>query len=155
MAKNDSNETARVEAQRELFMEEAMHSPVPHVFHDSSAHGDASLRRLVRDGGMCAYGRYWLLVELLTGSPAHAYEVKDEFGWEMLAQDMSRLEPMGVDECKSFIGELYGYDLISRDHYDELGQVLITRVMRDVQRYAEGTAKKKLGAWKRHYAAGS
>ena len=153
MATNDK-EAARTEAQRELFMHEAMHSPVPHVFHDSSAHRDAALRRLVRDGGMSAYGKYWLLVELLTGSQAHYYDVNDEFGWEMLAQDMSRLEPMGVDECKAFVDELYRYELISRDHFDELNRVLITRVMRDVERYAEGTAKKKLGAWKRHNSAG-
>ena len=152
MATTDNN-AAQVEAQRELFMDEAMRSSVPHVFHDSSAHRDAALRRLVRDGGMAAYGRYWLLVELLTSSPAHSYDVSDEFGWEMLAQDMSRLEPMGVDECTAFVGDLYRYDLISRDHYDELSKLLITRVMRDVQRYAEGTAKKKLGAWKRHYAS--
>lgn len=152
MATTDNN-AAQVEAQRELFMDEAMRSSVPHVFHDSSAHRDASLRRLVRDGGMAAYGRYWLLVELLTSSPAHRYDVSDEFGWEMLAQDMSRLEPMTVDECKTFVGDLYRYDLLSREHYDELSELLITRVLRDVQRYAEGTAKKKLGAWKRHYAS--
>ncbi len=155
MATTDNN-AAQVEAQRELFMDEAMRSSVPHVFHDSSAHRDASLRRLVRDGGMASYGRYWLLVELLTSSPAHRYDLSDEFGWEMLAQDMSRLEPMDVDECKAFVGQLYHYDLISREHYDELSELLITRVLRDVQRYAEGTAKKKLGAWKRHNAtAGS
>ena len=155
MATTDNN-AAQVEAQRELFMDEAMRSSVPHVFHDSSAHRDASLRRLVRDGGMAVYGRYWLLVELLTSSPAHRYDVSDEFGWEMLAQDMSRLEPMNVDECKAFVGDLYRYDLLSREHYDELSELLITRVLRDVQRYAEGTVKKKLGAWKRHYGtAGS
>lgn len=152
MATTDNN-AAQVEAQRELFMDEAMRSSVPHVFHDSSAHRDAALRRLVRDGGMAAYGRYWLLVELLTSSPAHRYDVSDEFGWEMLAQDMSRLEPMTVDECKAFIGQLYHYDLISRDHYDELSQLLITRVIRDIQKYADNVARKKLGAWKRHNAA--
>lgn len=152
MATTDNN-AAQVEAQRELFMDEAMRSSVPHVFHDSSAHRDASLRRLVRDGGMAAYGRYWLLVELLTSSPAHRYDVSDEFGWEMLAQDMSRLEPMNVDECKAFVGQLYHYDLISRDHYDELSQLLITRVIRDIQNYADSVARKKLGAWKRHNAA--
>lgn len=152
MATTDNN-AAQIEAQRELFMDEAMRSSVPHVFHDSSAHRDAALRRLVRDGGMAAYGRYWLLVELLTSSPAHRYDVSDEFGWEMLAQDMSRLEPMTVDECKAFIGQLYHYDLISRDHYDELSQLLITRVIRDIQNYADNVARKKLGAWKRHNAA--
>lgn len=155
MATTDNN-AAQVEAQRELFMDEAMRSSVPHVFHDSSAHRDASLRRLVREGGMAAYGRYWLLIELLTSSPAHRYDVSDEFGWEMLAQDMSRLEPMTVDECKAFVGQLYHYDLISRDHYDELSQLLITRVIRDIQNYADSVARKKLGAWKRHNAtAGS
>ena len=143
----------RLEAQRELFVAEAMRASVPHLFHDSAAHRDASLRRLVRDGGMAAYGRYWLLVELLTGSPEHRYDLSDDVGWELLAQDMGRLEPMGVDECKAFVGDLYRYDLISREHYDELSELLITRVVRDVQRYAEGTAKKKLGAWKRHYGS--
>ena len=156
MAAGDEHKAAIVEAQREQFIEEAMRSSVPHVFHDSSAHRDAALRRLVRSRGMQAYGSYWLLVELLTSSPAHAYDVGDDVAWEMLAQDMSALEPMGVDECKAFVAELYALDLISREHFDELRRVSITRVLRDVRRYAEGTAKKKLGAWARHnnYAGG-
>lgn len=141
---------AQAAAQRELFMDEAMHSPVPHVMHDSCAHRDAGLRRLVRDGGMADYGRYWLLVELLTGLPAHQYEVADDVGWEMLAHDLSRMEFVGTDECKVFVERLAALDLIDRESFDELRVVLITRVLKDVQRYAEGTAKKKLGAWMRN-----
>lgn len=150
MATTDTDNAARFDAQRELFMAEAMKKSVPHVFHDSSAHRDASLRRLVKGHGMQAYGSYWLLVELLTSSPAHAYDVSDEIGWEMLAQDMSALAPMSTDECQDFVGSLYALDLISRDHYDELKQVTIPRVLRDVRRYAEGTTKKQLAAWARH-----
>ena len=143
---------AQAAAQRELFMDEAMHSSVPHVFHDSCAHRDAGLRRLVRDGGMAAYGRYWLLVELLTGLPSHQYEVTDEVGWELLARDMSALDPTGVDECKEFVLRLLALGLVDKDAYGE-GIVSIARVWKDVFKYAEGTAKKKLGAWKRHYGS--
>ena len=97
---------------------------------------------------MAFYGQYWLLVELLTGSADHAYDVSDEEGWRMLAYDMSLMSPMCVETCKAFVAELYDAKLISREHFDELKQVAILRVLRDVRTYAEGTAKKKLGAWK-------
>ena len=139
-----------IDAQRDLFLYEAMHSPVPHVLHDSCAHRDSALRRLVRDGGMEAYGRYWLLVELLTGLPEHQYEVADEVGWEMFAADMSRLEATSPDECKTFVGRLAELGLIDREAYDEVHVVAIRRVLRDVEKYAQGTAKRKLGAWMRH-----
>ena len=135
-------------AMREVFLAEAMHAPVPKVMHDSCAHMDAMLRRLTRKNGMAFYGQYWLLVELLTGSADHAYDVSDEEGWQMLAYDMSLMSPMCVETCKAFVAELYDAKLISREHYDELKQVAILRVLRDVRTYAEGTAKKKLGAWK-------
>ena len=152
MAASETDNAARYEDMRTLFVHEAVNKSVPFIFHDSYAHRDNGLRRLVRDEGMIAYGRYWLLVELLTGLPAHQYEVADDIGWEMLALDMSALEPMSAEECRAFVGKLASHDLVSAEALGEC-IVMIPRVTRDIQNYAEDIARKKLGAWKRHYGS--
>lgn len=132
----------------EGFLEDALGEPVKYVKHDSNAHEDPALFRMVAKYGMESYGQYWLLVELLTSRRGHYYDVADEFGWLALSRDMSRLQPLDVDGCKEFVGRLYELGLISREQFDELGRVAISRVLRDALTYAEGVASKKLGAWK-------
>ena len=89
-----------------------------------------------------------LLVELLTGRKHHYYDVSDSAGWRRLARDMSCICDMSVDECKSFIADLYGAGLINREQYDELHRVTITRILADAKTYAEAVAMKQLAAWK-------
>lgn len=50
--------------------------------HDCNAHDDLKIRKLLRNYGECAYGAYWLIVELLyqQGGSASYEEVSDTFG---------------------------------------------------------------------------
>ena len=130
------------------FLEEAQREPIKYIKHDNGAHDDDALYELVNRHGMAYYGWYWLLVELLAGRKNHYYNVGSEVGWRRLVRDMSCMCDMSVDECKAFVADLYGADLISREQYDELHRVAIMRLLRDARSYAEDVAGKKLGAWK-------
>lgn len=132
----------------EEFLERAISDPIKFIKHDTRAHDDEALYRLANRRGMEAYGWYWLLVELLTMRKHHYYDVSDELGWRRLSRDMSCICDMGVDECKSFITDLYEADLISRGQLDDLHRVSITRILVDAKTYAETVASKQLGAWK-------
>lgn len=150
MATRDIEDAEKLAAQEAYleFLERAMADPVKFIKHDARAHDDEALYRLANRHGMAMYGWYWLLVELLTGRRHHYYDVSDEAGWRRLARDMSCMCDMTTDECRSFIADLYGADLINREQYDELHRVAITRIMVDAKAYAETVASKQLGAWK-------
>ena len=130
------------------FLEEAQGEPIKYLRHDNRSHDDEALYRLVNKHGMSWYGWYWLLAELLAARKNHSYDVSDDAGWRRLARDMSCLCDMSIDECREFIAELYAYDLIHREQYDEMHQIVITRIRRDATSYAEDVAGKRLGAWK-------
>lgn len=140
-------EQVDIDAKRAEFIAQASKAQIPHFMHASLAHQSAALRRLVRKHGMAAYGRYWLLVELLMSSPEHSYDVSDSIGWEMLADDLGRLERIDPADACEFIEELAALGLISREHLDECSKVVSLDVLADVEKYAYATAKKKLGAW--------
>lgn len=147
MAGEDAEKLAAQDA-FDRFLEEAESDPIRFIKHDTRAHDDEALYRLANRQGMALYGWYWLLVELLTGRKHHYYDVSDNAGWRRLARDMSCICDMSVDECRSFIADLYGADLINRAQYDELHRVTITRILTDARTYAESVASKKIGAWK-------
>lgn len=146
-ARDDAEKLAAQDAY-ERFLEEAESDPIRFIKHDTRAHDDEALYRLANRHGMALYGWYWLLVELLTGRKHHYYDVSDDAGWRRLARDMSCICDMSVDECKSFIADLYGAGLVNREQYDELHRVSITRILVDARTYAESVAGKKIGAWK-------
>ena len=146
-ATEDAERQAAQEAYNE-FLERAMTDPVKFVKHDARAHDDEALYRLANTYGMEYYGWYWLLVELLTGRKHHYYDVSDKAGWRRLANDMSCICDMSVDDCQVFITRLGKYQLINNDMLHELQRVSITRVLVDAKSYAETVASKQLGAWK-------
>ena len=146
-AQEDAEKLAAQDAYDE-FLERAMSDPIKFIKHDTRSHDDEALYRLTNMRGMELYGWYWLLVELLTGRKHHYYDVSDSAGWRRLARDMSCICDMSVDECKSFIADLYGAGLINREQYDELHRVTITRILADAKTYAEAVAMKQLAAWK-------
>lgn len=147
MHEEDAEKLAAQEAYDE-FLERAMSDPIKFIKHDARAHDDEALYRLANRHGMEVYGWYWLLVELLTGRKHHYYDVSDNAGWRRLSRDMSCICDMSIEECKSFIADLYGAGLINREQYDELHKVTITRILVDAKAYAETVASKQLGAWK-------
>lgn len=130
------------------FLERAKSDPIKYIKHDVRAHDDEALYRLTYEHGMAYYGLYWLLVELLTGRKDHYYDVSDDAGWRRLARDMGCICDMSVEECRTFIGDLYKAELISREHFDELHKVCIKRVNKHANELAEASAAKAFGAWK-------
>lgn len=148
MAMQEDAERLAAQDAYDEFLERAMSDPIKFIKHDTRAHDDEALYRLANRHGMSFYGWYWLLVELLTGRKHHYYDVSDDAGWRRLSRDMSCICDMGVDECRSFITDLYGADLINREQYDEMRRVTITRILVDARAYAETVASKQLGAWK-------
>lgn len=148
MATSDEAERQAAQDEYARLLEEALTEPVKFIKHDSRAHDDEALYRLAYEHGMAYYGMYWLLVELLTGRKHHYYDVSDDAGWRRLARDMGCICDMSVDECKTFVADLYSAGLINREQYDELHRVTITRILRDAHALAETVAQKKLSAWK-------
>ncbi len=130
------------------FLDDALREPIKFLKHDARAHDDEALYRLVNEHGMEWYGWYWLLAELLTARKDHAYDVSDAMGWRRLRLDMSCMCDITDEQCREFVARLLDAGLIDRQHYDELGQVVIRRVKQDGVAYAETVAAKKLGAWK-------
>ena len=141
-------ERAEAQAAYDRILEEAATEPIKYLQHDSRMHDDEALCRLVDKHGMDWYGWYWLLAELLCVRMDHSYNVSDDYGWKRLAHDRSCMQDMSIDECRQFVAELYAYDLIHREQYDEMHQIVITRIRRDATSYAEDVAGKRLGAWK-------
>lgn len=144
---DDTDKQAAQEAY-EGFFERALSEPMRYLKHESNAHDDDELYRMVHDNGMAYYGWYWLLVELLVGRRYHYYDVSDDAGWRRLAHDMSCMRDMSVDDCKTFVNELYNYDLINREQLTELSRLTITHILVDANDYAKEVARKQLGAWK-------
>ena len=144
----DEHERELAEAAYQDFYEDAIAEPIKYIKHDSRAHDDDALYCLVSDGGMAYLGWYWVLVELLAGRKGHYYDVSEPWCWKKLANDMSCMCPMSVEECQRFIVKLYELDLIISEQYEELHRVAIARMLRDAQEYARDVAGKKVGAWK-------
>ena len=147
-SEREDAEKLAVQDAYDRFLEEAELDPIKFIKHDTRAHDDDALYRMTNARGMAHYGLYWLLVELLTGRKHHYYDVSDDAGWRRLTRDMSCICDMSVEECKAFITDLYDYGLITREQYDELHHVTITRIKVDARDYAESVAAKKIGAWK-------
>lgn len=140
-------ELERYERAYEAAYQEHLQKPMEFFPHDSDAHRDDALRRLVMEHGMAFYGRWWLLVELLTAKKGHAYDVGDETGWRLLSMDMSALCPMGPGECREFVAELAGHGLLDAEMLGE-GKVVSARVCRNTSYASEIAARRAAGGAK-------
>ena len=145
----DHDESTQMESGEayQRFLEEARGEPIRFIKHDTNAHDDEAVYRMVSENGMAHYGWYWLLVECLMGRKGHTYDVSDDIGWKRLAYDMGCLCDLKPARCRQIVECFKSYGLISEEHYAE-GRVAIPRILRDAETYAEGVADKKLGAWK-------
>lgn len=131
------------------FLEECMLEPLSYFFHDCDARLSDELRRGTALGGFEWLGRWWTFVECISSKKGHMYDVSDEIGWKFFRLDMvSGGGEMSVDDCKEFVGELYELKLINREVFDESKRIISDRVMRNAEKSAEATAKRKLAAWK-------
>lgn len=132
----------------EGYFDDAFDEPLDYFRHDTDAHRDSSLRRLVMERGKAAGYDYWVLVECVAAIEGHAYFVRDDDGWTMLALDMSASGcPMAVEECREFVNALATYGLVSADMLCD-GKVMIERTSKEAARWATAKASKQLAAWR-------
>lgn len=94
--------------------------------HDADAHDDIKIRKLLRKHGPCAYGAFWLIVELLyrNDGSASAQDIEDEF------------EMMGLPGMKEILADS-GLFQISED-----GSWHSNRVDEEVSYWGERRQKK-------------
>ena len=125
------------------YYEEALGEPLDWVRHDSNARTDDALEALRDELGFDGYGRWWLLVELLSARKGHGYDIGRAHGWEHLARDME----WEVEPTKTFVAWLLDHGLLSRESFEAFDMVRSERIMRNAHEYAEGVAAKRLGGW--------
>lgn len=132
----------------EGYYDDAFCEPLDYFRHDTDAHRDSSLRRLVMERGKGAGYDYWVLVECVAAVEGHAYYVRDDEGWLMLSLDMSASGcPMPVGECREFVEALASYGLVSPEMLLS-GKVMIERTSKEAARWAIAKASKQLAAWR-------
>lgn len=122
----------------------SMQTPKAWFPHDTDAHRDTAVRRVVRSGGIEMYGWYWLLVELLTLNKGQGYDVTDDEGWDMLAADMSVLAPVDAEEAKRIVAEFARVGLLCSQELED-GYVVSHRVARNYIAAATSAARKAGG----------
>ena len=127
---------------RERYLAEGMEMPLKYLVHDVGAHRDAALMELRDEHGMEAYGRYWLLMEVIAERRGHRVDVKRPNGWARLARD---LELEGPDEARAFVERLLELNLVSRASYAR-GLVAVNRIDRTAEEAARDYASGKVGA---------
>lgn len=125
------------------YYEDALGEPMDWVRHDSNARTDEALEALRDELGFEGYGRWWLLVELLSARKGHGYDIGRPHGWEHLAHDME----WEVEPTKGFVRWLLDHSLLSRESFEAFDYVRSERIMRNAEEYAESVAAKRLGGW--------
>lgn len=119
--------------------------PLAYFFHDSDAAMDAKIRRLVKRLGVEGYGRWWLLCEFLAREDSHSVDVREDYGWELLADGLM----CGAATAREFVEECVKLGLLDRESYAERGKVVNDRIMRSAQKVGRRRAAGKLGAKRR------
>lgn len=90
-------------------LDEYASKPLAYFSHDSDAQNDCKLRRLLRMGGVAAYGRWWLLCEALAQYDGHALPCVTALDWEEIAD---YIDAPTIDAAKDFITMLSELKLI-------------------------------------------
>ena len=124
--------------------EKYLQMPKEYFPHDSDAHRDPAIRKLVRKHGKEAYANWWLLIELLTERKGHVYDISDDDGMADLVDDMGRLGEMSEEEVLKFVSNLGDLGLLDAEMLGE-GKVASGRVARNVCVSAEAAANRAAG----------
>lgn len=99
--------------------------------HDYFASNDLKIRKLLKNYGECAYGAFWLVVELLyqRGGSATAEEIDDTFGFMSSPNLKDILAGSGLFQIaedgswsSSRVSEELGYKEERREHFREIGR---------------------------------
>ena len=90
-------------------VESAASAPLRYFAHDSDANQDLKIQMLLDDHGMCGYGMWWRLVELLASTDSHKLEIDDP----RVRRIVTRKLMLGdEDALMAFLKDLKDYGLI-------------------------------------------
>mgnify|MGYP001571362697 CR=1 FL=1 len=109
--------------------------------HDSNAHTDLKIKRLVKRYGWQGYGWWWLLIEIMRDQASYSLDYTEET-FDFLSAEMS----CSVDGAKQFIDVLLDIKLLQRNGNDNLFSKRLNNDMRvkdDIQEQARQAALKR------------
>lgn len=121
----------------EHLFQEALQEPMDYFSHDTDTFDDEALWQLFDLRGYEGLGKFWRLVELLSGRKGHVYRLNDR----RLAHDLY----LPADEVSQLLTDLVGFGLLDQEAY-ERGWVSSRRVQKNAERYAEKASKARLGS---------
>ena len=86
--------------------------PIPWVKHEAANAGNPCMNQLINVAGMGGYGRYWRLVELLSGTSTHTIPSPSEQGYKRYSLGLGFADE---SEFEEYIALLIDLDLVAVD----------------------------------------
>lgn len=124
----------------ESFKQEALGDSIAWFPHDTNSLQDDRLWSYFEEVGHDGLSKYWLLAEALHRKRGnHSFRIGDM----RLAQAMYTSQ----EDCDGIVEAMHRHGLLDAHLYED-GIVTIARVQRNIEEYAEGKARRKLGATK-------
>lgn len=117
--------------------------PIKYFSHDADAHLDNKCKKLIKRGGWAAYGRWWLLCEVLARADGHMINVCTEEDKDIAADD---LQFKNVADLESFIELLRSVELIAQDN-DFIYSNRMFENAKKVSAHRAGAAKTNAKRW--------
>ncbi len=109
--------------------------PMPYFGHDSNAHDDIKCKLLMLRGGVEAYGRWWLLCELLASVNGHRIDYTTDDYRQVVALSLQ----CTVEQADTFLGwcaelglinaELFGCGVIVSDRMSHNAQCVAKKIV--------------------------
>lgn len=117
---------------------EARH-PMAFFPHDAGAHRDIKCRRLIKRGGVEAYGRWWLLCETLAETEGHRLKIDTEEDAEIVAEEL------GLDDAGDLMEFLRLLKSVGLVEMPGDGWAWSERMNRNAEYFGERRANGKKG----------
>lgn len=105
--------------------------PMAYFSHDAAAHDDIKCKLLMVRGGVEAYGRWWLLCEMLASANAHRIDYTTDDYRQMVALSLQ----CQVEQADTFLGWCADLGLINKELFGN-GVIASERMSRNAEMYA-------------------
>jgi len=109
--------------------------------HDSNAHTDFKVRRLLKRYGWQGYGWWWLLIEILRDQSSYSLDYAEDT-FDILSAEMA----CSIEEAQQFIDYLLEIKLLQRNGHDNLFSTRLNSDMKvkdDIQGQAREAALRR------------
>lgn len=122
----------------------ALREPMAWFHLDSDFLDDPKIMRLGFEDGWAAIGIYVALMSRLAREDSHIFDVSTEYGWKVLQSRMALVGgEMDAEDLKAVVSKFAALGLIDSEMYAESGKIASDRLMREVENYADRTARKR------------